>query len=299
MIDFDNFIGYLQTNDRMPVTVQGYHHDLQAFTRWYKQTNGEDPTPERVTPTDLREYRQWMQVSQKYKASTINRRLSAIRTWLSWAEHSGQIIANPADDLRGLPQQRLAPKWLSKRDEAALLRTAEQEAQLARLRGNGTLAIRNQALIILLLNTGLRVSEVSGLRLSEVKLSERKGSLTVQGKRNKERTIPLNANARKAIQAWLEMRPDTEHDYLFVGQRGERLSANAVWRVVHHLAERAGVEGLTPHTLRHTFAKRLIDAGVSIEQVATLLGHSNLNTTRIYLVPGEKDLERAVEYLDF
>lgn len=147
----------------------------------------------------------------------------------------------------------------------------------------------------MILFAGLRVGEIIQLRTSDVILDERKGSMVVrEGKGTKRREIPLNAKVRKALLEYLRMRPDVEMDDLFLGQRNEGVQSKTIQRAVHRFAKKAGLKHVTPHTLRHSFAKALIDAGVSLEKVATLLGHSNLNTTRIYTTPGEEDLEDAV-----
>jgi integrase/recombinase XerC len=95
------------------------------------------------------------------------------------------------------------------------------------------------------------------------------------------------------------MRPDVESNYLFLGQRNEGVQSKTIQRAVQRFAKKAGLKDVTPHTLRHSFAKALINEGVSLEKVATLLGHSNLNTTRIYTAPGERDLEDAVGRLEY
>ncbi len=125
-------------------------------------------------------------------------------------------------------------------------------------------------------------------------LSERKGAARVRsGKRRKERKAPLNATALSALKAWLAVRPAADHLFVFTDKGGLPLKSSGVQDMLGELGRVAGVE-VAPHTLRHTFAKNLIDRGVPIDQVATLLGHSSLNTTRIYTTPSEADLERAV-----
>jgi integrase/recombinase XerC len=108
----------------------------------------------------------------------------------------------------------------------------------------------------------------------------------------------MNARARKAILDYLRVRPEVESDHLFLGQRNEAIKSKTVQRSVARFADDTGLKDVTPHTLRHTFAKSLIDSGVSLDKVATLLGHSNLNTTRIYTTPGVEDLEDAIGELD-
>ena len=159
--------------------------------------------------------------------------------------------------------------------------------------------LRDAAIVKLILYAGLRVGEIVQLNMTDIILDERKGTVTVrEGKGTKRREIPLNAKARKALLAYLQMRPDVESNQLFLGQRNEGVRNKTVQRAVQRFANVAGVENVTPHTLRHSFAKALIDAGVSLEKVATLLGHSNLNTTRIYTTPGEQDLSDAVDLLE-
>jgi len=109
------------------------------------------------------------------------------------------------------------------------------------------------------------------------------------------RKVPLNADVRKALKAWLEVRPEVDHDFLFVGQKKGPLGVQGIQRMVRKYARLAGLEGVTPHALRHTFGKNLVDAGVSLDRVARLMGHSSLDITAIYTRPGPEDLENAVE----
>ena len=153
---------------------------------------------------------------------------------------------------------------------------------------------RDLTLTLLLLHAGLRVAEVCALTLDDLTLTERKGAIKVQqGKGMKQRNVPLNATALRALQAWLKVRPEADHRRVFTGSGGEPLQARGVQ---HRLAElgRLAKVAVTPHTLRHTFAKNLVDAGVTLEKVAALLGHSSLNTTRVYTTPSALDLEKAV-----
>ncbi len=150
-------------------------------------------------------------------------------------------------------------------------------------------------------HTGLRVGELCALRLGDVDLSERKGRVTVRsGKGQKYRVIPLNADVRRALAQYLAVRPRVADDHLFVSQRGgTALSTHGVEQLVATYARQAGLEDVTPHTLRHTFGKGLLDAGVDLPTVAALLGHENLNTTAVYTHPSARDLERAVEKLEW
>jgi site-specific recombinase XerD len=208
---------------------------------------------------------------------------------------------NPVQGVKAVKEVALAPKWLDKKQRAALLRAVDKEVEDAmrrypRLR---LMYLRDAAIVKLILFAGLRVGEIIQLRLSDVTLDERKGSVVVrEGKGTKRREIPLNAKARKAIIDYLRIRPEVESAYLFLGQRNEGIKNKTVQRSVTRFTDPIGLRDVSPHTLRHTFAKSLIDSGVSLEKVATLLGHSNLNTTRIYATPGMQDLEDSISELD-
>lgn len=296
---FKDFQQYLKDQDQAALTVKGYLHDLSLFARWFEQTNGKPLSPNSLTPSDVREYRQHLLNVERRKPSTINRRLAAIRAFAAWAKESGQVSYNPVNGVKGVEEQPLAPKWLEKAERAALVRAAEERIQKAKKDSpTWQQAVRDRTLLVLMLNTGLRLSEVIALQMSDVVISDKKGELTVRsGKGTKARTIQLNKAARSAFEVWKEIRPDAPGGLVFCGQRGA-LKEGAINYILRTLAYEAKVEDVTPHTLRHTFAKNLVDSGVSLEKVATLLGHADLNTTRVYTTPGQHDLQKAVDTLD-
>jgi len=294
---------YLIAQDKAPQTVRGYLSDLRLFVRWFEQSNGEAFEPQVVTPSDVRTYRQYLLTLKRRKANTVNRHLMSIRSYLDWAVGQGLIEQNPAEPIKAVQQIPQAPRWLDKKEQYALQRAIEKDLQLAQLRYPVRITTRQRdaAMVILMLHTGLRLSELLELRLGDVELMDRKGLLHVLGKGRKERTIPLNTEARRALGSWLSIRPETNgNETIFIALEqvaDGSLCGRSMQRVVRRLGQDAGLPKLSPHILRHTFAKNLVDAGVSLEKVAALLGHSNLNTTRIYITPGPKDLERAVNQI--
>ena len=198
------------------------------------------------------------------------------------------IAELPTEQVKGVPAAPRTPKALSKREVDRLLREAERH-------GNK----RNLAIVQLLRHTGLRVSGLCILRLGDVTLSARKGEVLVRGgKGNKDRTIPLNSDARRALDAYQAVRPRGTGDHLFVGQRGQPLQPQGVQIVVQKYSHRAGLPEGTPHVLRHTFAKHVLDAGEDLATVQRLLGHERLETTAIYTQPTARDLEAAVRRLE-
>jgi len=302
MLHLDEFQAYLLAEDRSPVTITGYLGDVRLFAQWYEVHYREVLTPDGLTTEAVRGYKQHL-LDQAAKPKTINRRLAALAAYAHWLEQAGYVrnVRNPVQGVKAVKETALAPKWLDKKQRAALLRAIDKEVDDAvrrypRLR---LMYLRDAAIVKLILFTGLRVGEIIQLRMSDVVLDERKGNVIVrEGKGTKRREIPLNSKARKAILDYLRVRPDVESESLLLGQRNEAIKSKTVQRSVIRFTEPIGLREVTPHTLRHTFAKSLIDSGVSLEKVATLLGHSNLNTTRIYTTPGEKDLEDAVNTLE-
>lgn len=288
---FDAFATWLREQDRSAVTIRGYLNDLARFAEWFWLTHGQDLTPGEITPADVREYRGWLQAVQKASAATVRRRLMALRAYCRWAVQAGYLAADPTAAVKAPRETELSPRWLTRQEQWRLVREAERGVNAADTPTRRYQAVRDWALLVLLLHTGLRVSEAAALEVGDVQIGERSGWLLVRGgKGSKNRKVPLNAEARQALTAWL-------------GQRGEQggalfgLSARRMQGVLAALGRRAGV-AVHPHTLRHTLAKNLVDAGVGLHEVAALLGHSSLNTTRVYITPGERDLEQAVKRLE-
>ena len=239
-----------------------------------------------------------------FQVTPYNPQLStALAAYTHWMDQAGYMknARNPVQGVKAVKETELAPKWLDKKQRAALMRAVDKEVEDANRRYPRlkVMVLRDAAIVRLILFTGLRVGEIVQLRLADITLDERKGTVVVrEGKGTKRREIPLNSRARKALLDYMRVRPEVEKEELFLGQRDEGIQSKTVQRAVQRFAVDAGLENVTPHVLRHSFAKALIDSGVSLEKVATLLGHSNLNTTRIYTTPGERDLEEAVKTLE-
>ena len=295
-----NFQKYLDDQDLSPLTVKGYLADLRHFARWFEQTNGEVLTVQRITPTDVKEYKQYLLRVERRKAGTVNRRLAALTSLAKWARQSKQIQSDPTENIKGVAGVARGPKWLDKHEQHRLMRAIENDLELAKKNypKRWVTRRRDASLILFLLHTGLRLSEAVELRMKDMQISERKGNVLVQqGKGGKQRNVPLNSEARKALHEWMDIRPQSDHLWMTVEGEHESLSGRTVQRIMQRYAKAAQLDVLTPHICRHTFAKNLVDNGVGLEKVAALLGHSSLNTTRIYIVPSERDLELAVENL--
>jgi integrase/recombinase XerD len=305
----DQFRAYLQAADRRPRTVDVRLRDMTAFATWFGQTTGKPFTPVAVTPLDVRDYRAYLQAVRGLKPNTVNRALTSLSTFFRFCQDTSLVATNPCKAVRAVAQQQRPPRWLSRQEQGALRRAISEELQLAELKAQvagdpHTPALvrtrRDQAILALLMDAGLRVSEVCALKLDDVVLNDRSGHLVVRfGKRGKYREVPLNAGARQALRAWLEMRPQVKSDVLLIGRDRVPMGPRGVQRRLVYYARKAGVEDATPHALRHTFAKNLVDAGRPLTEVAALLGHARLNTTAVYTQPGQADLRQAVEAVDW
>jgi site-specific recombinase XerD len=275
----NDFIEYLRENDNAETTVQSYNSDLKKFIHWCP-----DASIESIGPLDIAEFKRYLQKLGQ-KPATINRALTTLSTFFDWAVEQGLIENNPASNVKYLKEVDTAPKSLSRREQLALMRAVNKGGK-----------IRDIAIITLLLHTGVRVSELCHLDTDDVVIKERSGSVTVTGKGNKQRVIPLNVTVRSALTNWLKVRGN-EPGPLFISQLGGRISPRSVERIVKKYAYHAHLDGVTPHVLRHTFCKSLIDAGESIDRVALLAGHESLDTTARYTRPTQMDLQEAVEKL--
>src|SRR5204863_7587825 len=168
------------------------------FANWFEGSAGEAYSAAAVTPTDIRDYRSHLLTVERRAPATINRRLAALRKFFQWAQADGLIKDEaPTEKVKGVGSVPRSPKWLEKKEVDRLLRAAERSANK-----------RDLAILSTLRHTGLRVSELCALTLDDITISERKGSLVVRsGKGSRHRTIPLNLDVRRALQAYFEVRP--------------------------------------------------------------------------------------------
>jgi len=286
---------HLVKHDRSEKTVHGYITDLVQFQKWL----GKRPLTS-ITEVDVREYRDHM-LKQGNSPNTINRRIASIASFGDWGSTQGGVFkSNPAQYIKPVKSVELAPRWLDEEQKKRLLKVVENDLLGAKERYPRLWVLRKRDAVIVnvLLLTGLRVDELCSLKLSDLRLSERKGALLVRhGKGSKQRVVNLHIEARKQLSEWLEVRPQVESDGLFVGQTGEGIRPRIVQRVVERYADLADLKDVTPHSLRHTYARNLLDSGSKLQEVAMLMGHSSLDSTARYVQPSETELQQAVDRL--
>jgi integrase/recombinase XerC len=261
--------------DLSPASVVAYRRDLAALVRWAARA-GVD-RPEAVTRLLLRRYLAYLR-TRSYAGATVARKVAAIRRYFSWAVRRRLIDTDPTLRLSAPSARGRLPRVLGARDVTALLdgppAPAGDQAQEARRR-------RDDAVLELLYGSGLRVSELCGLRLGDVDLGRR--TVTVWGKGSRQRQVPVGAPAQRAVREWLAVRPQMADyqqasDAMFVNLRGRPLGPRDVRRIL----DRRSPTPTHPHALRHTFATHLLDGGADLRVVQELLGHASLSTTQIY-----------------
>jgi integrase/recombinase XerC len=258
-------------------TVKSYREDLTQAVSFFRERGGAAVRPDQLNTRLLRSFMAWLH-DQGYARTTISRRIAAVRSWCRFLCRQGTIEKNPADGLRGPKLDRKLPHFLNRTDVERLVGAPSEDAGLG---------LRDRAILETLYSAGLRVSELVGLELGDLDLKE--GIATVRGKGRRERLALVGDAAKGAIASWLEVRAGLlegigrRSEAVFLNKNGTRLSTRSVGRLLVKYLHKTGLDPrTTPHTLRHTFATHLLDAGADIRGVQELLGHKNLTTTQIY-----------------
>lgn len=303
---------YLYDHDHSVGTVKKYIQAVSLFLVWYEQAEQSPLTLSTLTPIAIIGYRNELQHEQQKSISTINLRISALRAWCAWLVDQNYLATDPAARVK-----LVSGKGESKRD--GLSNT--QVNALLRQTQHSHNPERNYAIIQVLLQTGIRLSECSHLTFGDITFGERGGMLLVRaGKGNKVRSVPLNASARDALATYVGPRLDIEKislktvaakwpkpksayafNPIFLSQKGGMLTTSAMGQMIAELVKAAGdlvPEETSAHHLRHTFARSyLAQYPGDIVGLATLLGHSSLDTTRLYSQPSTTQLAIRVEHL--
>jgi integrase/recombinase XerC len=286
MTDYlDRFLIYLSTERSVsPHTVTAYRNDLEQFLR-FLATGATPPThPDEVSHLDIRRF--LAHLHGDHKKSSIGRKLAAVRALFRYLLREGVVAKNPAE-LVGTPKKEQRAPFHLTIDEITALVEAPKEATI--------LALRDKAILEVLYSCGIRLTELTGLKVQDI---DREGRLVrVLGKGNKERIVPLGRQAAGAVAAYLEERRDPPGDAPFLlNARGGRLTGRSVARIVDkYLVHLATMKKVSPHTLRHTFATHLLEGGADLRAIQDLLGHASLSTTQKYT---HVSIDRLMEVYD-
>jgi len=267
-----DFLKHLQNERRAAAhTVESYRRDLERLAEFCGR-NGRGEWAALTAP-DVRQFVATLHHA-RLAPKSIQRILSATRSFYRFLMREGYARRNPAVGVPAPRAPRRLPDALS----------AGEAVRLVEVPGDGPIALRDRAMLELFYSSGLRLSELAALNLADLDFGE--ALVRVMGKGAKERVLPVGRAALGAVQAWLRERAGLAIDgetALFVGQRGQRLSARAIEQRVALCARRQGLgRHVHPHMLRHSFASHLLESSGDLRAVQELLGHANLSTTQIY-----------------
>ena len=284
--EIDSFISYLHNIRKTSHnTEMSYRRDLTKL-RIYLEITAGSPEVHEVTKENLKRYIAYME-RKKFKASTISRSIASIRAFYHYLLKEGLVREDISECLKAPKVKRRTPDILS---------AEEMERLLDQPSGDSDKEIRDNAMLQLLYATGIRVSELISLRLSDVNMHM--GFLICRAG-GRERMIPFGNEVREALQRYLakvrdHMVTNEAKDILFVNCSGMPMSRQGFWKLVKSYAKKAGIStDITPHTLRHTFAAHMVESGTDLKSVQEMLGHSDISTTHMYVDLGKKKQEET------
>lgn len=279
------FVDYLHNVKKVSLNTQvSYQRDLARFAE-YLATQGINSI-EKITTTSLTSYILYLEKEGR-ASSTISRSIASIKALFDYAFHEGLI----AKDISGVLKP---PKIIKKVPE--ILTVEEMGLLLEQPSGKNPKELRDKAMLEILYGTGMRVSELMHLKVTDVNLNM--GYLICRdGLR--ERAVPFGKEAKKALQSYMksaraELIGENQPEELFVNCSGKAMSRQGFWKLLKHYASKAGIEKeITPHTLRHTFAAHMVGNGADLKSVQEMLGHSDISTTQIYVGMNEHNLREV------
>ncbi len=275
--EIGDFLDYLTYERNVsPNTVTAYREDLESFTGFlcndYFTIARDQLDLRRVDHLAVRAYLAHL-ARRKLSRSSIARHLSAMRSFFKYLMREAVVDANPARTVATPKREKHLPSVMQPSDVALLLEQPDLSTPLG---------LRDRAFLELLYASGLRIAELVGIDIDDVELRAR--LVKVRGKGAKERIVPFGSKAEEAMRAWLAAREaPPEEEALFVNYRGERITARSVRRLFDGYVRDAALRaGISPHTMRHSFATHLLNAGADLRAIQELLGHASLSTTQKY-----------------
>ncbi|MDR1166961.1 MAG: tyrosine recombinase XerD [Deltaproteobacteria bacterium] len=287
-LSLDLFLGSLRVElGRSPHTVDAYRRDLRSFFLFLAERDIQEPA--QIKRGDVLGWLLALAGGEKpLAASSRARRLAAAKSYLAFLEKDGIIPLSPASGVEGPKLPQSLPKALAPEDVLRLVESPD-------LRVPG--GLRDRAMLELLYAGGLRVSELVGLSLGQASVAD--AYLRVRGKGSKDRLVPIGEMAVYWLREYLaKERPRFSRGgdgggYIFLNRRGGKLSRQYIWAYLKRQAALLGLTGVSPHSLRHSFATHLVEGGADLRSVQAMLGHANIGTTEIYLKVGSARLQKV------
>lgn len=258
------FITHLQEKGRSPSTILAYRADLEQLIR-FLQTK-EKVTPDQIKSMDIESFRDSL-LNQKYTPKSVSRKLNAVKTFFRWMVGQKKAQFDPSDSVSHPKITPSTPKFLSALEYRALRDVVRDDIRVA-------------AIVELILQTGMRISEVANLKREAVKNNE----FTIESYATQpERNIPLNKPAKEALDKYMEIRPESDSPYVFVSKNGKPLAVRNIRAAIDRYLQKAEISDYSVNDLRTTFLVENIKAGVDLILLSQVVGHKRLSTTERYL----------------
>tara|TARA_B100000700_G_scaffold68883_1_gene76271 strand:+ start:406 stop:1308 length:903 start_codon:yes stop_codon:yes gene_type:complete len=267
-------------------TIQSYESDIYQLYQWNLSKNKKRMTE--IKKSDTSQYISYL-FSQNLKSSSVNRKISSLKTFFNFLLKKKLIKANPfAEQI--MPKKPISlPKSISEDDVVKLLGAPKVDT---------VIGLRDRAMLELLYASGVRISELVNIKYSDLDLE--RNIMKVFGKGSKERLVPFGEDASQWISAYIDQRKENKElasiKYIFLNNRGSKISRHAFWHRLKEYCLEIGLKNdISPHTLRHAFATHLLNRGADLRSVQVLLGHSDLSTTQIYTHIAKQRLSELVK----
>ena len=250
-------------------TVQSYKNDITSFAFWVEESINLPLV--RISKIDINKYIAHL-FKNGLKSSSVNRKISTIKSFFIFLLKKKHILVSPVEDIEMIKQEKYLPISMSEKEVELLLESPNLDSFIG---------IRDRAMIEMLYATGMRVSELINLKITDI--DHNRLVVKVMGKGSKERLIPYGEVASDYLNAYLKNRKEINSNEIFLSNRGKKITRSAFWnRIKLYLKKENLKESISPHTLRHAFATHLLNRGADLRSVQILLGHSDLSTTQIY-----------------
>jgi len=288
----NKFLRYLEVERGFSQgTIEAYQLDIEKGLIPFLHRRGKSEIAE-VTKDDIRAYLDYLVVDRGNSGVTRAWKLAAIKSFFNYLVETEELKTNPASSIKSPRIPEMEPEYLTEEECIRLLETIAQK-------GRPQVRERDMAMVILFLHTGLRVSEVTSLKLVNIDLDS--GQIKIIRKGNKEQYLHLNGETVNALVNYLANPPEAQNGRLFVGTNGGNLDRAYVYSVVRRYLNLAGIDKGKhgPHLLRHTFCTRLHQKGVGPFTIKDLAGHKSLNTTMRYIKIEDKEQAEALDRLEF
>lgn len=283
-MNIDKFLDYLKyERNYSNNTIIAYENNIRGFLSYCKIKNVKNMNE--VNYQFIRGYISYL-YKQKYQAKSITRILSALRSFFKYLKREEKISTNPLDLITSPKVEKKLPKYLTINDVEKILNAPDMSNKIG---------IRDAFILELLYVTGIRVSELTNIKLNDISIVEKK--IKIMGKGSKERIVYYGTRCQELLNKYLNIRNDflkQANDYLVLSNTGKQISAREIRNIINRLKVKAGIDiNISPHTFRHTFATHMLNEGADLRSVQELLGHENLSTTTIYTHLTNEKLRRT------